>query len=95
MAGRLISKIQHSSVWNSPQNVAVVLTFDEGEDKTENAGGHIPTIVITNHGPRAIRDATAYNHYSLLRTIEDALGIHGHIGHAMNAQPMVPLFATR
>ena len=36
-------------------------------------GGHIPTIVITNHGPRAVSDDTPYNHYSLLRTTETRL----------------------
>ena len=95
MVGRLLSKIQHSAAWNSRQNVAVVITFDEGEDKNERDGGHIPTIVITNHGPRAVRDNGSYNHYSLLRTIEDAFGIRQHIGRAANAPPMAPLFTTR
>ncbi len=38
-------------------------------------GGHIATIVITNHGPRGVVDPTPYNHYSLLRTTEAAFGI--------------------
>jgi phosphatidylinositol-3-phosphatase len=35
-------------------------------------GGHIVTIVITNHGPRGVTDPTPYNHYSLLRICEEA-----------------------
>ena len=35
-------------------------------------GGLVPAIVIDPSGPRHFTDATAYNHYSLLRTIEDA-----------------------
>ena len=61
-------------------------------------GGHIPTIVITNHGPRGVSDDTAYNHYSLLRTLEDAFGLRAHLGHAADEAKgvvsMTPLFAT-
>ena len=53
-------------------------------------------MVITNHGPRGVRDDTPYNHYSLLRTIEDAFGIDQHLGHAGDTDkgvtPMVKLF---
>ena len=60
-------------------------------------GGHIPTIVITNHGPRGVVDSTPYNHNSLLRTTEDAFGIHEYLGEAGNTdkgvKPMTPLFA--
>ena len=61
-------------------------------------GGRIATIVITNHGPRALQDATPYNHYSLLRTLEDAFGIEQHLRHAADTAKgvvsMQPLFAT-
>jgi phosphatidylinositol-3-phosphatase len=92
--GDLVRKIQATDTWNSSDNVAIVVTFDESENKTEPGGGHIPTIVITNHGPRKKSDGTAYTHYSLLRTIEDALGIHQYLGHAQEAKPMTPLFAV-
>lgn len=61
-------------------------------------GGRIATIVITNHGPRGVADATPYNHYSLLRTVEDVFGIEEHLGHAADAAKgvvsMQPLFAV-
>lgn len=108
--GTTIDAIMASAAWRSPGNVAIVVTFDEddgtGRDGccgvTPNApsnfgGGHIATIVITNHGPRGLADATPYNHYSLLRTIEDAFGIHDYLGLAGAAsegvKPMLPLFA--
>jgi phosphatidylinositol-3-phosphatase len=47
-------------------------------------GGRIPTVVITNHGPRGALDATPYNHYSLLRTTETAFGIDGRLANAGN-----------
>jgi phospholipase C len=62
-------------------------------------GGHIATIVITNHGPRGVVDATAYNHYSLLRTTEEAFGISEYLNHAgdtaSGVKSMTPLFAVR
>jgi phospholipase C len=48
-------------------------------------GGWVPTVVITNHGPRHVVDPTPYNHYSLLRTTEAAFGITDYIGHAADA----------
>jgi len=35
-------------------------------------GGLVPAIVIDPSGPHGFVDATPFNHYSLLRTIEDA-----------------------
>jgi phospholipase C len=109
-AGELVRRIQASPAWTGPGDMAIVLTFDEGAGKTREGccgvtpdaasnfgGGHIPTIVITNHGPRGLVDQTAYSHYSLLRTIEDAFGIGEHLGHAGDAEgvvPMTKLFAT-
>ena len=110
-AGRLVARIQASPAWKSRGNMAVVITFDEGskggregccgavaKPGSELGGGHIPTIVITNHGGRGIRDETPYNHYSLLRTIEDAFGITEHLRHAgavsEGVQPMEKLFSV-
>jgi phosphatidylinositol-3-phosphatase len=62
-------------------------------------GGHIATIVIANHGPRGVVDATSYNHYSLLRTTEEAFGLSEHLNNAGNTatgvKSMTPLFAIQ
>ena len=109
--GKLIAELQATTAWKSPGNMAVVITFDEGSggdragccamtpDAPSNfGGGHIPTIVITNHGPRGVKDDTPYNHYSLLRTVEDAFGLKDHLGHAADTDKgvvsMTPLFAV-
>lgn len=61
-------------------------------------GGQIPTIVITNHGPRHLVDPTPYNHYSLLRTTEAAFGITEYLRHAADSDKgvvtMTPLLAV-
>ena len=107
--GRLVAELQATGAWKGRDNVAIILTFDEGAggersgccavtpDAPSNfGGGHIPTIVITNHGPRGLADDTPYNHYSLLRTIEDAFGIGEHLRHAADTDkgvvPMTRLF---
>ena len=105
----LVRRIQASAAWSGPGAVAIVITFDESGDKgvegccgvtpgapSNFGGGHIPTLVITNHGPRGLVDPTPYSHYSLLRTIEDAFEISQHLRHAgettQGVRPMTRLF---
>jgi phosphatidylinositol-3-phosphatase len=110
----IVDQILKSSVWSSARNVAVVVTWDEDDRDTVGAqgccgyepgssanfgGGHIPTIVITNHGPSGVTDPTSYNHYSLLRTCEEAFGLTEYLGFAAaddkGVRPMTPLFELR
>ena len=57
----------------------VFLTWDE--DGTDAAccklahGGHIPTILFGGRAKRGFRDATPFDSYSILRTIEDLWGL--------------------
>jgi len=44
-------------------------------------GGLIPSIVIARNGARGLTDDTPYNHYSLLRTIEQVWNL-GYLGYA-------------
>ena len=44
-------------------------------------GGLVPAIVITRNGVSGLKDPTPYNHYSLLRTIEQVWGL-GYLGYA-------------
>lgn len=114
VVAQLVAAIQKSPLWTRPSNAAVVITFDEGgsappgapqgccgsdRDSAANfGGGHIATVVITNHGPRGRVDDTPYNHYSLLRTTEEALVIDEFLGHAndqaLGVKAMSPLFAV-
>ena len=112
VAGALVAAIQATRAWRGKRNVAIVITFDEGSGGSREGccgvtpgaasnygGGHIPTIVITNHGPRGVSDDTPYNHYSLLRTLEDAFGVSEHLARAARSETgvaaMTPLFLVR
>lgn len=109
MAGHIVDMITASPIWSGPGNVAIVITFDEDDGlgregccgvtplaASNFGGGHIAAIVVTNRGPRGVTDAIPYNHYSLLRTIEDAFCIHTYLGIAAEGdrgvRPMLPLF---
>lgn len=111
MVGAIVARVMATPAWKSDGNFAIVITFDEGSGGsrggccgvTPNApsnygGGRIPTIVITNHGPRGVQDATPYNHYSLLRTLEQVFGIDTYLGHAAETSngvtPMTGLFGV-
>jgi phospholipase C len=110
----VVDLIIKSPLWAEKENNAIVITWDEGNGTTkgeqgccgydpksvaEFGGGHIATIVITNHGPRGMSDSTPYNHNSLLRTTEDIFGIDEYLNQAGNLdqgiKPMVALFEQK
>jgi phosphatidylinositol-3-phosphatase len=72
-----VGKILASPAWQ--QNGALFITFDEGKTNagccTLAAGGQIVTLVISPLGKPAFQSSVAYDHYSLLRTIEEAWGL--------------------
>ena len=54
------------------------ITFDEGKGqggRQGDAGGHVPTLIIRPGMPTGYRASAYYDHYSLLRTVEDAFGL--------------------
>ena len=55
-------------------NSLLVITWDEGYT-TLGGGGRVATIVISPRARAGYRSATAHNHYSLLRTVEDFWGL--------------------
>lgn len=71
------------ATWAESHNSLLIITFDENDG---SSGNIIPTIVYGAHvAPGSY--GTAYNHYSLLRTIEDMYGT-GHAGNAASATPI-------
>jgi len=102
-ANDTVNKIMASSIWTQGNN-AIIITWDEadgyfsfGPGNITSGGGKVATIVITSHGPRGVKDGTAYNHYSLLLSIEDAFGLDC-LQHSCptvgGVQPMGALFAA-
>jgi hypothetical protein len=68
----------------------IVLTWDEGQGSHSccglpaEAGGRVPTVLISPLVKSGFQDSTPYTHYSLLKTIEFAWGV-SFLGHAADA----------
>jgi phospholipase C len=79
-------------------DTAVFITFDEGDDalgssnhcasNTTDAGCRVATIVISPYTRPETRSGTLFNHYSLLRTTEQLLGVDQFLGEASHARSM-------
>jgi phosphatidylinositol-3-phosphatase len=68
----------------------LAVTFDEGDDHTKN--NEIVTILDSPLIPAGTRSNVAHSHYSMLRTIETALGLPC-LGEACNANTIGEVFA--
>jgi hypothetical protein len=74
------------------------VTWDDGNTNDSccglpaEAGGHIPTILISPRAKNGFQDATPYTTYSLLRTISEAWGLPllGHAADATNVPILAP-----
>jgi phosphatidylinositol-3-phosphatase len=84
------------------ERTAIFITWDEGEGgstddcatNTSDRGCHIATIVVSRSTPRGTRSAVLFNHYALLKTTEQLLGIKTYLGHARDtsSRSMRPAF---
>lgn len=98
-----LPKILNSQAYQSGETV-VFLTFDEGEigndfhvgedcaKNTTGASCHVATIVIAPSVRNGATSARLFNHYSLLRTTEQLLGIRPKLGLAKRARSMRSAF---
>jgi len=75
-----------TSAWQN--NGLLLITWDEGEDSANS----VLTLVIQPK-PLIHQSSRPYDHYSLLATIEDELGVP-RLGAAVQANPMSDLLAT-
>ena len=64
----------NSPAWRTQRSLAII-TFDEDAQDGQHPAQRVPTIVLGSQGVRrGATDATRYTHYSMLRTVEAALG---------------------
>jgi len=96
--GHLVSQITNAPFWATGNN-AIAIVYDEGDFNggccdASPGGGRVASIVVTSHGPRGVMDATPYNHYSLLSSIQHSFGLGclQFTCDTANVHPMRPLF---
>ena len=92
--GQLVAEITHARFWARGNN-AIIITFDEGDDTkgccdAVPGAGQVATIVVTSHGPRAVKDNLPANHYSTLSSIQHAFGL-GCLNFTCDTKHVTPL----
>ena len=91
----IVNAIHASPAWKSGKN-AIVVVWDENDYSFAPNVNQVPTIVDTNYGPKGMKSAKFYTHFSLLRTIEGGFGLPC-LNHACdgNTQAMSDLFGGK
>jgi phosphatidylinositol-3-phosphatase len=70
-------------------NTVLIVTWDEDDGTIEN---HIPTFVMSPYTQPGTKSDAYFDHYSLLRTAEDLLGVTSYLGNAATASSMRTAF---
>jgi phospholipase C len=85
---RWIPRITASKSYQAGRT-ALFVTWDENDG---SSGNRVAAIVASPFTRSGTKSSTAFNHYSLLRTTEQLLGISTHLGHAASAASMRAAF---
>jgi YVTN family beta-propeller protein len=87
-----LGEIMRSPAWRTQRSLAII-TWDEDNYDHEHPAQWVPTLVLGSTGvKRGFVSPVRYTHYSLLRTIEGALGL-GHLtANDLYAQPVNDIF---
>lgn len=89
---KTMSKILQSPAWTEQRSL-LILTWDEDGYDQERPAQLIPTIVLGSKGvKRGYVSSRRYTHYSLLRTVEAALGLPTLTKNDLYATPMNDVF---
>jgi len=71
---QIVTAIRESPTWKLGKNAIVVL-WDEDDYSVSPTTNKVLVIVDTNYGTHGLQSAAPYNHFSLLKSIEGALGL--------------------
>jgi YVTN family beta-propeller protein len=87
-----LGAIMHSPAWQTQRSLAII-TFDEDATDHQRPAQRIPTLMLASAGVRhGYVSKVRYTHYSLLRTIEAALGLKTLTRNDRFAQPVNDVF---
>ena len=90
---KIVTAIKQSPVWFQGHN-AIVLLWDENDYSVAPDTNQVLLIVDTSYGTHGVQSSKSYNHFSLLKSIESALGLPC-LNHACdsNVNVMADLFS--
>ncbi|WP_327237912.1 alkaline phosphatase family protein [Streptomyces sp. NBC_01317] len=83
------NKLGAYASWAKTHNSMLVVTFDEDN---KLSGNRIPTLFYGQHVTPGSSVATTYNHYNVLRTLEDLAGLTTHAGNAASASAVTGIW---
>ncbi|GGJ57562.1 alkaline phosphatase family protein [Deinococcus roseus] len=96
VAGELVRKIMTSKSWG--KNDVIFLTFDEADESAPaqgpekvDQGGRVVLVVVSGKARGPISSKVAFNHYSVLRTVEEGFGLPV-MGEARNSRALWGFF---
>jgi len=90
---RELGMIMRSPAWTTQRSLAII-TFDEDAQDGQHPAQRTPTVILGSAGVRpGYVSPVRYTHYSLLRTIEAALGLGTLTANDRYAQPVNDVFA--
>ncbi len=87
----VVPKLLDSSAFKTKKAV-LIITWDEAEQS--DTVNQIPTVLIGPAVKKGYKSSAMYNHYSVLRTIEDAWGLPSLTENDKNAAPMNEFFVS-
>ncbi|MFR0352185.1 alkaline phosphatase family protein [Streptomyces sediminimaris] len=79
------------ATWARTHNSLLVVTFDEDN---RLSGNRIPTVLYGQPVTAGSSSSTTYDHYDLLRTLEDSQGLTAHAGNAASAKDIIGIWAS-
>jgi hypothetical protein len=79
------------ATWAKAHNSLLVVTFDEDN---RLSGNKIPTVFYGQSVTAGSSSSTTYNHYNLLRTLEDMAGLSAHAGNSASASDITGIWAS-
>jgi YVTN family beta-propeller protein len=89
--GRIVDAVSHSPYW---KDTAIFVTEDDAQDGVDHVDGHRTVgMAISAYNRQGIVDSTLYNQTSMVRTIEQILGLPPMNQFDLTAPPMTTLFA--
>ncbi|MCW2880612.1 MAG: putative acid phosphatase precursor [Sphaerisporangium sp.] len=84
------NKLGAYATWAKSNNSLLVVTFDEDN---RLSGNRVATVIYGQPVTPGSTSATSYNHYNLLRTLEDMAGLSTHAGNAASASDITGIWS--